>query len=289
MEAAPTTERRRACGRFSPRPRSRPTRRGSPSSRPSIDPSDEIKKIVDEVAERAGSDLRSSAALLDSAKTCRRRGFTPLSAELNLSGDLLADMRGGPVRRPAAGQCRALLDNSNIGGGSFHGGNDSLLVALCRSGTRYCFWSAAETGYGAQEHAGRGCGGIAEAKLAGHNAWMLTSSALVLFMTAPGLAMFYGGLVRKKNVLERHDAVPVPDGADDGHLGACTATRWRSAATTGALQPVHRQRRLPVHERRRSGRGTTQTECGRRADGRRRFRGSRTCCSRACSSSSRRR
>jgi ammonium transporter, Amt family len=40
-----------------------------------------------------------------------------------------------------------------------------------------------------------------EAALAGHNAWMLTSSALVLFMTVPGLAMFYGGLVRKKNVL----------------------------------------------------------------------------------------
>jgi Amt family ammonium transporter len=35
----------------------------------------------------------------------------------------------------------------------------------------------------------------------GDNAWMLTSSALVLLMTAPGLAMFYGGLVRKKNVL----------------------------------------------------------------------------------------
>ena len=33
------------------------------------------------------------------------------------------------------------------------------------------------------------------------NAWMLTSAALVLMMTAPGLAMFYGGLVRKKNVL----------------------------------------------------------------------------------------
>ena len=40
-----------------------------------------------------------------------------------------------------------------------------------------------------------------EAKLAGNNAWMLTSCALVLFMTAPGLAMFYGGLVRRKNVL----------------------------------------------------------------------------------------
>lgn len=40
-----------------------------------------------------------------------------------------------------------------------------------------------------------------EAQLAGNNAWMLTCCALVLFMTAPGLAMFYGGLVRKKNVL----------------------------------------------------------------------------------------
>ena len=36
---------------------------------------------------------------------------------------------------------------------------------------------------------------------AANNAWMLTSSALVLFMTAPGLAMFYSGLVRRKNVL----------------------------------------------------------------------------------------
>ncbi|MGC9941553.1 MAG: ammonium transporter [Verrucomicrobiota bacterium] len=36
---------------------------------------------------------------------------------------------------------------------------------------------------------------------AGHNAWLLTSTALVLFMTLPGLALFYGGMVRKKNVL----------------------------------------------------------------------------------------
>ena len=41
----------------------------------------------------------------------------------------------------------------------------------------------------------------AEAKSAGDNAWMLVSSALVLMMTGPGLALFYGGLVRKKNVL----------------------------------------------------------------------------------------
>jgi Amt family ammonium transporter len=42
---------------------------------------------------------------------------------------------------------------------------------------------------------------IAEAKSSGDNAWMLVSSALVLMMTGPGLALFYGGLVRKKNVL----------------------------------------------------------------------------------------
>lgn len=42
---------------------------------------------------------------------------------------------------------------------------------------------------------------VKDASMAGHNAWLLTSSALVLFMSAPGLAMFYGGLVRKKNVL----------------------------------------------------------------------------------------
>src|SRR5450432_1056433 len=35
----------------------------------------------------------------------------------------------------------------------------------------------------------------------GANAWQMTSAALVLFMTLPGLALFYGGLVRVKNVL----------------------------------------------------------------------------------------
>ena len=35
----------------------------------------------------------------------------------------------------------------------------------------------------------------------GDTAWMLTSTALVLFMTIPGLALFYAGMVRKKNVL----------------------------------------------------------------------------------------
>ncbi len=42
---------------------------------------------------------------------------------------------------------------------------------------------------------------IADAKGSADNAWMLVCSALVLLMTGPGLALFYGGLVRKKNVL----------------------------------------------------------------------------------------
>ena len=42
---------------------------------------------------------------------------------------------------------------------------------------------------------------VAAAQTSGDNAWMLTSAALVLMMTGPGLALFYSGLVRKKNVL----------------------------------------------------------------------------------------
>ncbi|MEJ5367314.1 MAG: ammonium transporter [Bryobacteraceae bacterium] len=41
----------------------------------------------------------------------------------------------------------------------------------------------------------------ASAQMAADNAWMLASCALVLLMTGPGLALFYGGLVRRKNVL----------------------------------------------------------------------------------------
>ncbi len=54
-------------------------------------------------------------------------------------------------------------------------------------------------------NAPRATAGVAQSHVAGpgpgHNAWMMTSAALVLFMTLPGLALFYGGLVRRKNVL----------------------------------------------------------------------------------------
>jgi ammonium transporter, Amt family len=51
----------------------------------------------------------------------------------------------------------------------------------------------------------RGDADLTKSKVAGagpgHNGWLMTSAALVLFMTLPGLALFYGGLVRGKNVL----------------------------------------------------------------------------------------
>src|SRR6201996_4529230 len=42
---------------------------------------------------------------------------------------------------------------------------------------------------------------VQTAQMNADNAWMLVSSALVLMMTGPGLALFYGGLVRRKNIL----------------------------------------------------------------------------------------
>ncbi len=42
---------------------------------------------------------------------------------------------------------------------------------------------------------------VTAAQSSADNAWMLVSAALVLMMTGPGLALFYGGLVRRKNTL----------------------------------------------------------------------------------------
>src|SRR5450432_1855141 len=52
---------------------------------------------------------------------------------------------------------------------------------------------------------------VKAAQSAGDNAWMLTCAALVLMMTGPGLALFYGGLVRRKNVLGTmmHSFIPM--------------------------------------------------------------------------------
>jgi len=71
----------------------------------------------------------------------------------------------------------------------------SLLVKLCPLGVLLMPTVAQATDLESVDAAAKA------AQSAGDNAWMLTSAALVLMMTGPGLALFYGGLVRKKNVL----------------------------------------------------------------------------------------
>jgi Amt family ammonium transporter len=61
--------------------------------------------------------------------------------------------------------------------------------------------SSAVSSASLQEQVGKLQQQVAEARSSGDNAWMLVCAALVLMMTGPGLALFYGGLVRKKNVL----------------------------------------------------------------------------------------
>ena len=67
----------------------------------------------------------------------------------------------------------------------------------------------------------------------GDTAWVLTSAALVLLMTAPGLALFYGGMVRQKNVLGTLMQSFIIM-ALISSSGCCGATAWRSAPTRAA-------------------------------------------------------
>ena len=75
-----------------------------------------------------------------------------------------------------------------------------LLIVSCLSATLWL--SGASQGLGQSPGEAGATPAAAAAKFdAADNAWVLTSAALVLFMTAPALALFYSGLVRKKNVL----------------------------------------------------------------------------------------
>jgi Amt family ammonium transporter len=77
----------------------------------------------------------------------------------------------------------------------------SLFVLVLLMGTPFVLAQAAPTGLAETTQLAKLEQQIADAKGSADNAWMLTSAALVLMMTGPGLALFYGGLVRKKNVL----------------------------------------------------------------------------------------
>ena len=73
----------------------------------------------------------------------------------------------------------------------------------------------------------------------GDNAWMMTSTVLVLLMTIPGLALFYGGLVRSKNMLSVLAQVFYTVCIVMHHLGRSTATASPSPAvpTSSAASP----------------------------------------------------
>jgi Amt family ammonium transporter len=72
-----------------------------------------------------------------------------------------------------------------------------LIVFLCF----LAHTAVAQTSAAADDRIARLEQAVTDAKGSADNAWMLMSSALVLMMTGPGLALFYGGLVRRKNVL----------------------------------------------------------------------------------------
>src|SRR5262245_20844539 len=77
----------------------------------------------------------------------------------------------------------------------------SAACKLAGAGIGSLLLSSIALGQTVEERLAKAAAALANAQTAGDNAWMLTSSALVLLMTGPGLALFYGGLVRKKNVL----------------------------------------------------------------------------------------
>ena len=63
----------------------------------------------------------------------------------------------------------------------------------------------------------------------GNNAWMMTSTVLVLMMILPGLALFYGGLTRSKNMI----ATMPPPGRWSGPPGPQTSRRQRPPLSPG--------------------------------------------------------
>ncbi len=76
-----------------------------------------------------------------------------------------------------------------------------LLIAAAASGSASAFAQTPSSAPATQAQIEALQKAVQKAQSAGDNAWMLVSAALVLLMTGPGLALFYGGLVRRKNIL----------------------------------------------------------------------------------------
>ena len=83
---------------------------------------------------------------------------------------------------------------------------------------------------------------------AGDTAWMLTSSALVLMMTLPGLALFYGGLVRGRNILSVLMQNVEPH-VDDGYEPTLVCELSQHPGEDGMPFRVHRRTTPPAVSR----------------------------------------
>jgi ammonium transporter, Amt family len=77
----------------------------------------------------------------------------------------------------------------------------SVLFLTALLGCSMAFAQAPDPLTALQKQVDANTAAAAAAQMAGDNAWMLVSAALVLMMSGPGLALFYGGLVRRKNIL----------------------------------------------------------------------------------------
>jgi len=119
---------------------------------------------------------------IDTMKLIHALGAIALSSALLFSAGSYADDAAKPADAPAAAAAPAAAPDAAAPAAPAAAGADAAAPAAPPAPTEPQL--------------------IGQDKInSGDTAWMLTSTALVLFMTIPGLALFYGGMVRKKNVL----------------------------------------------------------------------------------------
>jgi Amt family ammonium transporter len=134
---------------------------------------------------------------LETASTAGSRKYFFLHSQLVFHTYYLIETGDRTMRLPAVKVFLALLFTLILGGSVLCG---SAVMAQTAAPATASASDAARIA-ALEKQAAENATAIATAQTAGDNGWMLVSAALVLMMSGPGLALFYGGLVRKKNIL----------------------------------------------------------------------------------------